>query len=214
MEHQQRLQIETLEASAEETERIIKKLEKENKKLEEDNKKYRENYLKISAENIQLKKNLEGKLVIIKQLKNLNETSNANTLRQPLKGKENAPVYSIRTVSTDIQDDAEENPEFKVTCNKILYKMQPKTNIQKRNSSKASIANSAVYSHESTTSNKENIKANFNKPIAPANTNTLEERRHFLSMIINLTIVETDSKGSKVDSNTISTIVNKCNSKV
>lgn len=171
MEQQQRLQIEGLESTAEKDERKIKALETEKRKLEVENKRLKEGFLKVQIENDKLKKSIAGKLLIIEQLKK-GQTLQPNVkkpeivkIKQQIKGLEGDTLFSLRTISSDIQDDCEENPEFKVICNKITKKPSMRSLAQKSNQESTQRSNATTCTCENSISNKENLKANSSKPI-------------------------------------------------
>jgi len=180
LDQQRRLEIENLESTIEEDAKKIKALESDKKKLESDNKKLNEKIARMQSENEKLKKVITDKLLIIEQLKKSETSAKSDVIkmRPESKRKEHNPVLAVRTIANELQDDLEENPNFKVTCNKIMKKMSMKNIALKRSQESTQLINSTVYTRETSVSNKENMRLNSNKLMCTRNEAEGKSGRH------------------------------------
>jgi septal ring factor EnvC (AmiA/AmiB activator) len=171
LDQQRRIEIENLESTIEEDAKKVKALESDKKKLESDNKRLHDKIARAQSENEKLKKIITEKLSIIEQLKKAEALTKPDIIkvRPQSRRKEQNPIFAIRTISNEPQDDMEENPNFKVTCNKIMKKMSMKNIALKRSQESTQLINSTVYTRETSVSNKENMKLNSNKVVCTRN---------------------------------------------
>eukprot|EP00826_Nyctotherus_ovalis_P056542 TRINITY_DN7654_c0_g1_i19.p2 TRINITY_DN7654_c0_g1~~TRINITY_DN7654_c0_g1_i19.p2 ORF type:complete len:150 (+),score=29.93 TRINITY_DN7654_c0_g1_i19:332-781(+) len=132
-------------------------------------------------------------------------------VRPQSKRKEYNPVFAVRTISNEVQDDLEENPDFKVTCNKIMKKMSMKNIALKRSQESTQLVNSTVYTRETSVSNKENVRLNANKPMGTRNDAGEKLGKHSKWLEC---VVESENGGNKIDNAAIVAIMQRYSSKV
>lgn len=171
-----------------------------------------EKIARVQGENERLRKSIAERTSIIEQLKRTQVLSRPDVIkvRPQSKRKEYNPVFAVRTVSNEIQDDLEENPDFKVTCNKIMKKMSMKNIALKRSQESTQLVNSTVYTRETSVSNKENVRLNANKPVGTRN----DAEEKFGKHSKRLGMVESENGGNKVDNAAIFAIMQRYSSKV
>lgn len=206
MEQQQRLRIDSLETALEESQQEVQKLKG---KQSSD---WHEHYLKVQLENSKLKKALEEKTQLIRQLKSPLHTlpkKSSTTLMKSQSSKDNSKTQIMKAISIDVHEDPEENGSSNTAHNrskiakKSFKSMGQKKSTCSLSSSKAlKSANTTLYPCSIKPLDKENEEQNSKK------------RARKTESGINALNLGTEKEGAKIDALTIVKMINKCSYKV
>eukprot|EP00826_Nyctotherus_ovalis_P035022 TRINITY_DN2966_c0_g1_i3.p1 TRINITY_DN2966_c0_g1~~TRINITY_DN2966_c0_g1_i3.p1 ORF type:complete len:246 (+),score=48.92 TRINITY_DN2966_c0_g1_i3:412-1149(+) len=196
MEQQQRLRIDSLETALEESRQEVQKLKGSN---------WHEHYLKMQLENNKLKKVLEEKTQLIRQLKSPLHTLSkkpSTILVKSQSSKDNSKTQIMKTISIDVHEDPEENGSSNPAhsrskiAKKSFKSIGQKKGMSSLSSSKAlKSANTTLYHCSVKPLDKENEEQNSRKRIRKTENGIKKE-------------------GAKIDPLIIVKMINKCSYKV